>query len=333
MRMKPLPWWSLADDENFVLRFDSSAEDETPVHGRPMGAVRSRTLELSDEVFEAVRCAWSDSDRCGTRSIRSAGETAHDAIAEARAELRAHAADAGAGAVVGVRCFAERKLPGIDTQRPAKLWCEGLALATDPVAVGPAVVPVTPLFTAPAPFAVTADAASAPIAAPIGEHDPAAPQDREPELPQARFTLVADAGIGMQGGKPIVSSTFGIRYRPIELGFYIVDLQRESVAPRDGGAVGLGLTVLGRKALRAHSPADAILGGSAIAAFQNGSTNPDIDGMYQAFAGLAYQSRWNLWHGQPWVQLRAGATTGTAVKNRVLPLLELHVGLATPERR
>ncbi|HUS29881.1 MAG TPA: hypothetical protein VMZ53_15355 [Kofleriaceae bacterium] len=300
-----MPWWTVYDDNHFVLRFDHDGVDPRPIPGRPVGAIRTRDIELDNGVFEAMRCAWSgDSDRCGDRSIYAAGEQAHDAITEARAELRARTADAGADIVGDVRCFAERS---VSAAEGSKLWCEGVAFA-----------------------ATSADAALDEVAR---EADPAAPIDHEPRVPEARFTVVADAGVGMQGGKPIVSSTLGIRYRPIEVGFYIVDLQRESIGPRDNGAVGVGLTVLGRKQLRERSGADAILGGSAVAAFQNGSTNPDFDGLYQAFGGLAYQSRFNLWHGQPWVQLRAGAATGTAVKNKALPLLELHLGLATPERR
>jgi len=305
MKMKSLPWWTVADNDHFVLRFD--VEDDQPIRGKRVGPIRSRDIDLDNGVFEAIQCAWGgDTDLCGERSLRSAGEQAHDAIAEARAELRARTADAGADIVGDVRCFAERRKSADPAAPPgpSKMWCEGVAFSAAPDAVG-----------------VYADV------------DPALPKDDEPRMPEARFTLVADAGVGMQGGKPIVSSTLGIRYRPIEIGFYILDLQRESVAPQDNGLVGLGLTALGRKQLGRHSGGDAIFGGSAIAAFQNGSTNPDFDGLYQAFAGLAYQSRWNIWHGQPWVQLRAGAASGTALKNKLAPLVELHLGLATPERR
>jgi hypothetical protein len=309
VRMAALPWWTLYGDNGFVLQFEQDPSDERPVRGRPVGAIRSRDIELDDDTFEAVRCAWSgESKLCGGRSIMSAGEQAHAAITEARAELRARTADAGADVVGNVRCFAKRQRTGDPTSfGPSKLWCEGVAYS-----------------------AVSADEVAVEIQR---ERDPAAPIDHEPRIAEARFTLVADAGVGIQGSKPIVSSTLGIRYRPIEAGFYILDLQRESVAPQDSGLVGLGLTVMGRKQLRKGSGADAILGGSAIAAFQNGATNPDFDGLYQGFVGLAYQSRFNIWHGQPWVQLRAGAATGTAVKNRVQPLLELHLGMATPERR
>jgi hypothetical protein len=305
MKMKVLPWWTVFDNEHFVLRFD--VPDDAPIRGRRVGPIRSRDIDLENSVFESIRCAWSgDTNLCGAfQSVRSAGEQAHDAIAEARAELRARTADAGADIVGDVRCFAERvKYADPAEHGPAKMWCEGVAYSATPDAVG-----------------VFADV------------DPAVPRDDEVPMPQARFTLVADAGVGIQGGKPIVSSTLGIRYRPFELGFYILDLQRESVTPQDDGLVGLGLTVLGRKQLRRHSGGDAIVGGSAITAFQNGATNPDFDGMYQLFAGLAYQSRWNIFHGQPWVQVRAGAASGTALKNKIAPLFELHLGLATPERR
>jgi hypothetical protein len=153
-----------------------------------------------------------------------------------------------------------------------------------------------------------------------------------PQQPGSRFLLVADASVGTFGSQAVVGSTLGVRYRPIELGFYIADLSRSSVAPQQGGLIGLGGTVLGRFGL-GGSRADAIAGVTAATVLRNGSTNPDVTALYYGFAGLAYQSTWRIsGHAQPFVQLRAGAARSTAEK-QTLPMLELHLGLSTPERR
>jgi hypothetical protein len=148
-----------------------------------------------------------------------------------------------------------------------------------------------------------------------------------------RLVFYADGSAGVLGTKAVVASTLGIRYRPFEVGFCILDLQRESVAPQDRGLVGLGITGLVRLAL-GDSRADAIAGVSAVAAFRNGATNPDFDGLYHGFVGLAYQSPWRIaGTAQPYAQLRAGAAYGTAVAATLVPMVELHLGLSTPERR
>ena len=52
------------------------------------------------------------------------------------------------------------------------------------------------------------------------------------------------------------------------------------------------------------------------------------------FAGIAYQSSWRIGgYAQPFVQLRAGAARTTGMDAKTLPMLELHLGLTTPERR
>lgn len=311
--MKPLPWWTVAGGHDaFILGFDDQASTPVP-SGERIGAVRSRDVELVDHVFEAVRCAWltvpmGESRPCTQTTRSEAMAIARDAITEARAELRAHAADAGAGAVVNVRCFAER-----DAAR-SRLWCEGVALA----------VPSSERIARARPDAPPPE---------VVEPDPAAPIDREPALTETRFVLVADASVGMLGKRPIVGSTLGLRYRPLELGFYILDLQRESLAPRDDGVVGIGVTALGRIAL-GDTRADAIIGGSAVIAATNNTTNPHFDRLYHGFGGLAYQTPWRIGGvAQPFVQLRAGAAYGSVTASRVLPMLELHVGLTSPERR
>jgi hypothetical protein len=312
VEMKPLPWWTVAESSRyFVLGFD---EPEHPVtHGAPIGAMRSRDVALDAEIYDAVKCGWEivpmgDPRACSGMTREQAMEISHDAITEARAELRAKAADAGAGVVGDVRCFAE-ELPAHDAATaPARLWCEGIAMAGT---------------------AAVADA----IAEAQDEIDPAAPITGAPRMTPTRLVFYADGSAGMLDTKAVVGSTLGIRYAPFEVGFYLLDLQRESVVPQDNGLVGVGLTALLRHAIRG-SRADAIAGVSAVAAFKNGATNPDFDGLYHGFVGVAVQSPWRIAGvAQPYAQLRAGAAFGTAVAAKTAPMLELHIGLSTPERR
>ncbi|MBA3461153.1 MAG: hypothetical protein H0T46_14410 [Deltaproteobacteria bacterium] len=297
IEMKQLPWWTLAGtNERFIVKLDDDAE--TTTRGRILGPVRTRDVVLASDVFAAVACAWQivpmgDPRPCGNTTREEAMAIAKDAIDEARAELRARAGDAGAGVVTDVRCFAE-------SRREAHLWCEGTALAVD--------------------------------AAPNGS-DPAAPRSTTVPFASTRFLLVADGSVGMLADRPIVGSTIGFRFRPFELGFYILDLGRKSVSPSEDGQVGLGLTLVGRFAI-GRSRADAIAGVSAVAAFQNGATNPDFDGLYHGFVGLAYQSSWRIGGAaQPFAQLRAGVASGQAIGNEAVPMLELHLGMSSPERR
>ena len=94
--------------------------------------------------------------------------------------------------------------------------------------------------------------------------DPGTPIEHEPRTPATRLVLHTDGSVGMLGGVPIVGATLGLRYRPFEVGLYILDLQRESITPMDGGLVGFGATALGRLALK-RSRADVIAGLSASA--------------------------------------------------------------------
>jgi hypothetical protein len=308
IEMKALPWWTVAESSRyFVLGFDEP--DTEPTRGQPMGAVRSRDIDLDDHVFGAVKCAWEivpmgDPRSCGATTREQAMEIAHDAITEARAEVRAKAADADdvRAGVGDVRCFAEQQHAGSVTAPPGRLWCEGTAI-------------------------------TAPTAMATSDGDPAAPISHAPRVTPTRLVFYADGSVGMLDAKPVVASTLGIRYRPFEVGFYILDLQRESIAPQERGLVGLGLTALVRYGLK-DSRADAILGASAVTAFKNNSTNPDFDGLYHGFVGLAYQSSWRIaGTAQPYAQLRAGAAYGTAIAAKTVPMLELHLGLSTPERR
>jgi hypothetical protein len=347
--MKSLPWWTVAGtSEAFVLGFDDNAAP--PPRGRRIGALRSRDIDLAPDIYDAVRCAWQvvpmgESRPCSRTSRTDAMAIARDAITEARAELRAHAGDAGAGAVIDVRCFAERdRMPVDDDRGGARLWCEGVALDTgEHIAVGASPdggqVPhreqathheqATHREQDPTPAAD-----GQPVAL---DADPAAPIDHEPRLPGTRLVLLADASIGFLGKRPIVGSTLALRYRPFELGFYILDLQRDRVSPRDDGLVGIGMTGLGRIAL-GRTRADAIVGVSSVVAAVNNTTNPDFESLYHGFAGVAYQTPWRIaGAAQPFVQLRAGAATGGVVTSiaaaRAVPMFELHVGLTSPERR
>jgi hypothetical protein len=311
VEMKPLPWWTLAESSRqFVLGFDEP--DMQPTPGARIGAVRSRDIALDDRIYSATKCAWEivpmgDPRSCQHTTRETAMEIARDAITEARAELRARAADAGAGVVGDVRCFAEQLRVAPDDTASARLWCEGVAI-----------VPTV---------------ATSPVVAASDEIDPAAPISHAPRVTPTRLVFYADGSAGVLAAKPVIASTLGVRYRPLEVGFYILDLQRESVVPQDQGLVGLGLTALVRYAI-GESRADAIAGVSAIAAFQNGATNPDFDGLYHGFLGLAYQSPWRIaGTAQPYAQLRAGAAYGTAIAAKTLPMVELHIGLSTPEKR
>jgi hypothetical protein len=154
-----------------------------------------------------------------------------------------------------------------------------------------------------------------------------------PEPPGTRLLVVADASVGALGDQPVVGTTVGLRYRPLEFGFYIADLSRYTLAPTENGIIGLGGTLLGRFAI-GRSRADVIAGATAAVLARNNSMNPDVDARYYGFAGIAYQTSWRLGnYAQPFVQLRAGAARSTAMDSKLRPMLELHFGLTTPERR
>lgn len=304
--MRPLPWWTVAGtEERFILAFDETAPPARA--GRRLGPVRSRDVVLDADQFEAVRCAWmivpmGEPRPCASTTRAAAMVQAHDPVTAARTDLRAAAGAVGADGVTDIRCFAEARqvMASGRERRPSRLWCEGRAV------VG--------------------------AAAPASE-DPAAPVAHAPRTPPSRFVLAADGSVGALGRAPVVASTLSLRFSPIEVGLVVADLQRETLAPQPGGLVGLGVTALGRHAI-AGSRVDALVGVSAMAVAINGSTNPDFDGHYQGFVGLAYQSTWRLGGvAQPFVQLRAGVARGAKVAPALQPLLELHLGLSTPERR
>ncbi len=307
LRVRPLPWWTVAGtNEAFVLGFDAPP-GPSPA-GRRVGLVRSYDIALSEPLLIEIRCAWKivpmgDPRPCPDMRRVDAMAVAAPAIHRAQTDLRAQARAAGVGAVGDVRCFAEAARRGAG----GHLWCEGAAI-----------VP-------------SADAPEPPV--PLVEPDPAAPIDRDPRTVGTRLVLHVNGSVGMLGRKPIVGTSLGLRYRPFEVGFYMLDLQRESLAPMDGGLVGLGVTGLARFGL-GHSRADAIAGLSALAVARNGATNPDFDGLYQAFAGIAYQSPWRIEGvAQPFVQLRAGVAHGATLAGPAAPMIELHLGLSSPERR
>jgi hypothetical protein len=313
--MRQLPWWTVSDggSQHFILGFDETAAGTLP--GRVVGPVRSRNVALTEEVFVAMRCGWQIAmgKPEGCQMSREQGQTlAREAITEARAELQAKAGDAGATGVRDVRCFAEARLSdaGEPGHMDRQVWCEGTAVVSETLS--------------------NTSGVAAADAAPVV--DPTQPVD-QPVTPATRFALVADGSFAMLGNKPVVGSTLGLRYRPFELGFYILDLQRTSLAPMEGGLVGIGFTALARFAIKG-SRADALVGGSALAAAQNGAVNPDFDGLYNGFVGIAYQSSWRIQGvAQPFVQLRAGVAHGTAIASQTLPMVELHLGLSTPEKR
>lgn len=310
---KPLTWTTLAGgDQHFVLGFDESPL--SPAAGKALGPVRSRDVVLAEHAFVALRCAWKivpmgDPRPCFQMNRKEAMEQSEAPIEDALANLRIQAGDAGAGAVRDIRCFAAQ------SRRPeGRLWCEGTAIV----------------------LANNAPAGSPPGLAPVGsayrsaDPSPGAAIDHAPRTPGSRLVLHADGSVGLLGRLPMVASTIGLRYRPYEVGFYIVDLTRDD---RNRGLVGIGLSALGRLPL-GGSRFDGIAGLSATAVAANGATNPDFDGLYQAFAGIAYQTNWRIaGSAQPFVQLRAGIARGTDLAPKAVPMLELHFGLSTPESR
>ena len=222
------------------------------------------------------------------------------AIATAPDDLRAQAARAGVGAVADVRCFvAESAHP--------HLWCEGVAVAD---AGSPAVV---------------------------GE-DPTVPIEREPQVRPSRFVISGDGGVGMLSARAagrqlaVLVPLPAAQGRPRDLRSRALP-ERRADARRP--AVGVGATVLGRYGL-GRSRFDAIVGGSALATFQNGATNPTTAALfYHGFAGVAYQdAAWRISGvAQPWVQLQRGCGLRSRDRARRAGMFGLHVGLSSPEQR
>ena len=139
--------------------------------------------------------------------------------------------------------------------------------------------------------------------------------------------LHADFSTGLVGRTILGGSSFGLRYRPIELGVGYL-----TASSNNGPSMGLAAFVLGRYAI-AGSRADGIAGVSAMLV---GNTSDDgeksMNGLYHGFVGIAYQTRWR-WGGmaQPFAQLRVGAARGAIVDTT--PMVELRLGLSSPEKR
>jgi hypothetical protein len=156
----------------------------------------------------------------------------------------------------------------------------------------------------------------------VAEVDPEGPPS-EPAAPSpTRFALSADASVSMVGSVLAPGTTVALWYRPIEVGFEVVDLSRDGTAR---GLVGVGGTALARFGVRPQL--DVIAGGSTTAIAPNGATNPHFTGLYEGFVGASYRSQWR-WHmGNGFVQLQVGGAREDAVTR---PMVGLHIGLVTP---
>lgn len=283
LELRSTPWWTAVGDDARFLLGMPAAPVATP--GRTLGAIRSADVSLDDAGLAAAACAWSlAGDRPCSGPRIDAMAAVHDPIERALDELRARAGAAGANLAGDVRCFAARA--------PGHLWCEGVArvAAQDPGGL---------------------------------EDDPAAPTADPPLLAPTRLALVADGSVAMAGRVPVIGSSVGLRYHPLELTFDVLDLSHDGTTR---GLVGVGGTAMARIALRRQL--DAIAGGSAAAVAPNGSVNPTFTGRYAAFGGLSYQSSWRFRGiAQPWIELRAGAVRAAGATS---PMIGVHLGLSTP---
>jgi hypothetical protein len=151
------------------------------------------------------------------------------------------------------------------------------------------------------------------------------------ELASTRLAIVAGASAGVLGRSWFSGADLGLRYRPVELDFHVVDFHRTTQPQR----VGVGGDLLGRMRLP-HGSLDALVGASATAAAQNGAINPKFGGIFAGFAGLGAQARTKLFGvAQPYVSVRAGIERGDVAGDgtkRIAPMIELHFGLSSPER-
>jgi hypothetical protein len=292
LEVSPLPWWTLAGaPDQFILGLPSPT---ATLSARDLGAIRSTDVELDDEMYEAMRCAWmivpmGEGRPCGEKSREDAMAEVHRTIHRAFEDLRTRAGVAGANLAADVRCYV--------TSNPMRLWCEGRARVARADTLQTAFLP-----------------------------DPVEPRSSHPPFARTRLVVTADTSFEMQGKVPIGGSSFGFRYRPVEATFDVLDLSRDGT---ERGLVGLGATVLARHYL-GRTGGNMIAGGSAAAITPNNATNAQFSGRFAAFAGLGYQSAWR-WMGaaQPWIQLRAGATR---YEGATTPVVGLHVGLSTPDR-
>lgn len=302
------PWWTSAGTEtDFILGLPAPDTDAT--RGRVLGDLRSHNIGLSVEDLADLRCAWQIVPVGQSRPCQGPRDAAITAVTplvdRALGQLRDQAGRAGVPVVRDVRCFAKRDprcLPtgsGQDCDwADARMWCEGHALA-------------------PASSAV-----------PFGDERPAALD----EVPSSRLALVAAASAGGSGPAWFSGADLGLRFRPLELDFHVLDFHHTMHANR----VGFGGDLIGRLRLGGSS-ADVLAGMSATAAAQNGATNPKFDGLFGAFAGVGYQTRtkWFFDVAQPYISLRGGVVRGDVDGDGAIrwsPMIELHVGLSTPER-
>ena len=300
------PWWTVyGTDDDFMLILPAPDAPATP--GRSVGDARSADVALDRDQFAALRCAWKGVTMGDSRPCDGSRDDAKAAIADplARAidELRAHAGAAGVGLVGDVRCFGvetpRRNHQPVDDWKPnARMWCEGTArVASAPAGPG--------------------DAAGEALDHPV-------------ETESTRFALIADASAGALGGdNPYLGTDVGLRYRPFELTFRVIDLVR------DRGRVGLGGTLAVRRRF-AGSTTDLFASVSETAMGQNMAVNPSFDGIASAMLGIGYQAR-TKWLGvaQPYISFGAGAIRGDVAGDgtvRVSPAIELRVGMSTPER-
>lgn len=149
----------------------------------------------------------------------------------------------------------------------------------------------------------------------------------ENAIEPTRLVLHADGSAGLVGNKLIGGFRFGLRFRPVEFALHVIETYDKRNLVALGGDVMLRLPI-------GHSNGDLLVGGAASIVAPNGSTNPDFDGYYSGFAGIAYHTTAVSIHGgQPLVQLRAGVARGSELAPKAVPLVELHLGLATAERR
>lgn len=266
-----------------------------PTPGRTLGAIRSDDVELSS--FESMRCAWAIVTIGDTRPCTG---SRYDAMAEVQPAIhRAFDELRLRAGQAGANVAADVRCFAYAQPAP-HVWCEGSALVPDPKL----------------PERV--------------EVDPSEPTDVPPATAASRFAIASDGGVTMLGHVPAVSADLWLRYRPLAFAFDVLDLH-------DGtgrGLVGVGALGFYRIALPREG-FDAIVGGGAAGIAANGAVNPTFHGLFQAFAGVLYQTPWRLAGvAQPYIQLRVGvAHAGPTVLDRAtVPIGGLVIGLSSTER-
>jgi hypothetical protein len=189
-------------------------------------------------------------------------------------------------------------------------------------AVGGTVAAETRCFAAQVPDRLWCEADAVASDGPIVEHDPEDSPADPPAFTPTRFALSADGSVTMVGRVPAPGTTVALWYRPIEVGFEVIDLEYDGTGRR---LEGVGGTALARIGVRPQL--DLLAGTSAAAVAPNGATNPSFAGLFQGFVGASYRSRWQ-WHmGNAFVQLQVGGARDDGVFR---PVFGLHIGLVTP---